>query len=118
MDCTTWHEAMSARLDGEASTADDDALDRHLRACADCSALLVDLTALHRRFRLHPAPQVPDLVLAALASAERLDDVSAAGAAPKAGVPATTPTARTMAVSQRRRPRGACGMATSVPARA
>ncbi len=82
MDCTTWHEAMSARLDGEASTADDDALDRHLRACADCSALLVDLTALHRRFRLHPAPQVPDLVLAALASAERLDDVSAAGAAP------------------------------------
>lgn len=82
MDCTTWHEAMSARLDGEASAAEDHDLDRHLSACADCSALSADLSALHRRFRLHPAPEVPDLVLAALASAERLDDVPAAGASP------------------------------------
>jgi hypothetical protein len=66
MDCTRWHEALSARLDGEARPEDERGLEAHLDACDACNALSVELAAQHRRFRLHPAPVMPDLVGVAL----------------------------------------------------
>lgn len=66
MDCARWHEMMSARLDGEETLEESGALDKHLDTCAPCRALLAELSAQHRWFRLHPAPTVPDLVQAAL----------------------------------------------------
>lgn len=66
MDCTQWHETISARLDGEETVEESRALDVHLDTCTQCRLLLANLSAQHRWFRLHPAPTVPDLVTAAL----------------------------------------------------
>jgi predicted anti-sigma-YlaC factor YlaD len=64
-------EALSARLDGEATSLDDEAVDHHLHACPACTAWADELTALHRVVRVREAEPVPDLTAAILAAAPR-----------------------------------------------
>jgi predicted anti-sigma-YlaC factor YlaD len=61
MQCSSFREAASARLDGEplgTSAAD---LDRHLADCPDCAEWAGAAAAVTRRARLATAPEVPDL---------------------------------------------------------
>jgi len=67
MGCDWWQEAMSAKLDGEASPDEMVGLDAHLAACGDCCALMVRLERQHRALRLRRAPDVPNLVPGVLA---------------------------------------------------
>ena len=67
MDCTTAHEALSARLDGELSPVMGTELDDHLDGCPSCRARAAELTRVTRRARLRAAPQVPDLAPAVVA---------------------------------------------------
>lgn len=61
MDCTTAREALSARLDGELSSAMDAALDEHLTDCPMCTAAAGALADASRRARVRVADSVPDL---------------------------------------------------------
>lgn len=61
MDCTTAREALSARLDGELSSAMDTALDEHLTGCPTCTAAAGAFADAGRRARLRVAADVPDL---------------------------------------------------------
>jgi predicted anti-sigma-YlaC factor YlaD len=67
MRCEECREAVSARLDGEASELDAAAADAHLVGCAECRAFEGSATALHRSLRVRPAEPVPDLTAAILA---------------------------------------------------
>lgn len=69
MRCDMIREALSARLDGEATSLDDDAVDHHLHTCPACTAWADELTALHRVVRVREAEPVPDLTAAILAAA-------------------------------------------------
>ena len=60
---------MSARLDGELSVAEVQALDEHLVTCGECRAVQVELDVLHRRLRVRAAESVPDLSTKILAKA-------------------------------------------------
>jgi predicted anti-sigma-YlaC factor YlaD len=73
MRCEAIREALSARLDGEASGLADSAVDAHLRTCAACTAWAEELSILHRMVRVREAEPVPDLTAAILG----------AGAAPR-----------------------------------
>lgn len=68
MQCPTFREAISARLDGEALGLPPAELDRHLAACGGCASWAVRAEQLTRRARLTPAPPVPDLTAAVLAA--------------------------------------------------
>lgn len=73
MDCERTRIEISARLDGEASSAPSEAVATHLSACAACRAYELRATALHRQVRVAPAPEVPDLtarILGAIGAAE------------------------------------------------
>lgn len=59
--CADVRVACSARLDGEATGVDDDAVGAHLARCPACAAHERSLTDLDRRVRLRPAEPVPDL---------------------------------------------------------
>ncbi|WP_151640361.1 zf-HC2 domain-containing protein [Corynebacterium sp. 11A] len=48
MDCAQVQAALSARLDGEPTGINDDALDAHLSQCSDCRAFLNEAAALKR----------------------------------------------------------------------
>ncbi|GAA4884933.1 zf-HC2 domain-containing protein [Saccharopolyspora cebuensis] len=61
MDCSTFREALSARLDGETGPVPDEALDRHLLRCPDCRAWDERITGLRRGMLVREAPPVPDL---------------------------------------------------------
>jgi predicted anti-sigma-YlaC factor YlaD len=68
MQCSSFREAASARLDGEplgVATAD---LDRHLAGCPDCAAWTGAAAVVTRRARLATAPVVPDLTAQVLAA--------------------------------------------------
>jgi predicted anti-sigma-YlaC factor YlaD len=70
------HQAISARLDGEAPGLDEPTVYAHLAGCADCRAFARDIEALHRRVRLAPAPAIPDLtpsILTAIGEESRVD---------------------------------------------
>jgi predicted anti-sigma-YlaC factor YlaD len=67
MRCEECREAVSARLDGEASELDAAAADAHLVGCAECRAFARSASALHRSLRVRPAEPVPDLTAAILA---------------------------------------------------
>lgn len=67
MDCHACREALSARLDDEAGEVDSQAIDAHLRACAECAAHAEQLVELTRLARVRPAAPVPDLAPAILA---------------------------------------------------
>jgi predicted anti-sigma-YlaC factor YlaD len=68
MQCSTYREAVSARLDGEALGLPERALDLHLAACAECAAWAADATAVTARVRRAPSPATPDLTAAVLAA--------------------------------------------------
>ncbi|MFR9778970.1 zf-HC2 domain-containing protein [Micromonospora sp. MS34] len=74
MGCEQWHEALSARLDGEETTAERAAVEAHLSSCADCRRWYDRAAAVNRRVRLSVAPTADDLagrVLAALPTPAR-----------------------------------------------
>lgn len=68
-ECARWREACSARLDGEPLGVDEQLLDAHLGACADCRGFIAEAGRLHRATRLAPAEPVPDLTGAILEQA-------------------------------------------------
>lgn len=55
MKCEDVRAALSARLDGEHSGADDDVVDAHLDACDDCRAWFEKAVALNRSLLMGPA---------------------------------------------------------------
>ncbi|RBY74601.1 hypothetical protein DQ238_21610 [Geodermatophilus sp. TF02-6] len=86
MQCATYREAFSARLDGEPTGLAEGSLDAHLGACAACAAWARQAERVTRRTRLAPAPAVPDLTAAVLAALPReLPGVAAAARARLAG---------------------------------
>jgi predicted anti-sigma-YlaC factor YlaD len=74
MDCAFYREAISARIDGEASRLESAALDAHLAACPSCREWADAASLVTRTARAAPAEPVPDLtgpIMAALASRTR-----------------------------------------------
>ncbi|MGH3821762.1 MAG: zf-HC2 domain-containing protein [Pseudonocardiaceae bacterium] len=71
MNCTQCREALSARLDGEESEAERDAIDAHLATCAACHRFAEDAARITRLTRTAVATEQPDLVEAVLAVAPR-----------------------------------------------
>jgi predicted anti-sigma-YlaC factor YlaD len=69
MRCDAIREALSARLDGEATDVDDDAVDAHVATCRDCATWSEELHLLHRIVRVREAEPVPDLTAAILGTA-------------------------------------------------
>jgi predicted anti-sigma-YlaC factor YlaD len=68
--CRPVRDALSARVDGEDHPLPDDEVERHLRACRDCTDYLDAVAGLGRRLRVGEAVEVPDLtapILVALA---------------------------------------------------
>lgn len=61
MECDLVREALSARLDGEATGVADDAVDHHLETCRSCTGWSDELATLHRMVRVREAEVVPDL---------------------------------------------------------
>ena len=61
MDCEACREVVSARLDGEATPAEEAAADAHLEGCADCRRAGSGAARITRLLRLHPTPAGPDL---------------------------------------------------------
>jgi predicted anti-sigma-YlaC factor YlaD len=69
MDCDRVREALSARLDDEDPGLPEQALDRHLAACAGCQSWAASAGALNRVVRIAPAEAIPDLTPEILAAA-------------------------------------------------
>jgi predicted anti-sigma-YlaC factor YlaD len=65
--CADVRELLSARLDGEVSTAESMVVDAHLETCLDCNAHADRLARLERSIRVRPAEPVPDLVASVIA---------------------------------------------------
>jgi predicted anti-sigma-YlaC factor YlaD len=61
MNCERWHEAISARLDGEESPIDPALVDAHLAGCAECRAFEIVGSETQRRSRMREAEPQPDL---------------------------------------------------------
>jgi hypothetical protein len=61
LDCAGARVDLSARLDGELSPEESDALDRHLSTCHSCRAHEHSLRRVRRVLRTQPAEAVPDL---------------------------------------------------------
>lgn len=59
MDCNAAQLALSARLDGELSPAEEQALQEHLARCPQCRALQEELSALHTLLNELEPPAVP-----------------------------------------------------------
>lgn len=68
MQCPTFREAISARLDGEPLGLPSAELDRHLASCPGCASWAARAEQVTRRARLAPAPTVPDLTATVLAA--------------------------------------------------
>lgn len=66
MRCDAIREALSARLDGEASSVTDDTVDAHVGTCPACAAWSEEVDLLHRLVRVREAEPVPDLTAAIL----------------------------------------------------
>ncbi|HET9256460.1 MAG TPA: zf-HC2 domain-containing protein [Pseudonocardiaceae bacterium] len=71
MDCAQCREALSARLDGEESAAERDAIEEHLTGCAVCRRFADDAARVTRLARTAAAAPEPDVVAAVLAAAPR-----------------------------------------------
>lgn len=67
--CDTAQDIMSARLDHEATAAEERMLDAHLPGCADCTRALQRVERLDRQLRVRVAEPVPDLRQAILSRA-------------------------------------------------
>ena len=70
MDCTSYRDLVSARLDDELTPLETDALDAHLGHCAECRAFAAGAAALMPVVRVRAAEQIPDLVAPILAAAK------------------------------------------------
>jgi predicted anti-sigma-YlaC factor YlaD len=84
MTCMQFHQAISARLDGEDPGLDDEVVYSHLAACASCRSFAHDADVLHRTVRLSAAPAMPDLtpgILAAIGAEATVDTEPDANAA-------------------------------------
>jgi predicted anti-sigma-YlaC factor YlaD len=68
MQCESFREAISARLDGEPLGMAHRDLERHLAACPPCAAWADAAAAVTRRARKAPPPPAPDLTAAVLAA--------------------------------------------------
>ncbi len=68
MGCERWHEALSARADGEAFELDEALVDAHVSGCPGCRSFEAGLARLHRTVRVAPAESVPDLTEAIIAA--------------------------------------------------
>jgi predicted anti-sigma-YlaC factor YlaD len=68
MRCEDCREAISARLDDEDLPGEADAVDAHLRTCADCRAFAERAARVRRLTRVRLAEPEPDLVGAVLAA--------------------------------------------------
>jgi predicted anti-sigma-YlaC factor YlaD len=68
MQCSSFRQAASARLDGEPLGMAAADLDRHLAGCPACAAWTGAAADLTRRSRLSAAPVVPDLTAQVLAA--------------------------------------------------
>lgn len=85
MDCQRCREALSARLDGEASAAESAALDAHLATCAACRAAeerFADVTRVVRDGRWGPVPDPTAVLHAAWQEARRRDAAEPEGERP------------------------------------
>lgn len=61
MQCTQWHEAISARADGEEPGVDARLLDAHLAHCTECQSYAAAVEGSRRRLLIQPVPAMPDL---------------------------------------------------------
>ncbi len=68
MQCSSFREAASARLDGEPLGMPAADLDRHLDRCPSCAAWAGTAASVTRRARLATAPPVPDLTTRVLSA--------------------------------------------------
>lgn len=71
MNCSTFREALSARMDGEPAGMPPEELDAHLGGCAPCRDWEQVAVTVTRRARVAPAVPIPDVTRAVL---ERLAD--------------------------------------------
>ncbi len=71
MQCTDQRILMSARLDGETTTLEDEAVDAHLTQCAACRQHLVALESVTRRVGVGAVPEIPDQSAAIMAAMTR-----------------------------------------------
>lgn len=62
MTCDEAGELLSARHDGETTTAEDFLLEHHVAGCSSCALLAVRIDDLGRQLRFRPADPVPNLV--------------------------------------------------------
>jgi predicted anti-sigma-YlaC factor YlaD len=68
MRCEDWRDAISARMDGEDSGIEADAIERHLVGCAACRAFAERAPHITRLARVRPAEDVPDVLPGLLAA--------------------------------------------------
>lgn len=61
MQCEEWHDAISARADGEDPGVDERLIDAHLAHCAGCRSFAAAIDGSRRRLTLQPAVAMPDL---------------------------------------------------------
>lgn len=71
MDCTACSEALSARLDGEESAGEQDAIEAHLARCDACRRFADEAAHITRLARTTVVAQEPDVLDAVLAWAPR-----------------------------------------------
>ena len=71
MQCETYREAVSARLDGEPLGMPAAELDEHLAACPLCAAWADAAARVTRRVRRLPEPPAPDLTATVLAAVQQ-----------------------------------------------
>jgi predicted anti-sigma-YlaC factor YlaD len=71
VNCTQCREALSAGLDGEASSVEQRLVDAHLKTCAACRRFADDAAHVTRLARTAVAAPEPDVVAAVLATAPR-----------------------------------------------
>lgn len=69
MQCATYREALSARLDGEDEPIPPELLEAHLRGCAGCRAFADRAVSIRRSMTIRVAQQVPDLTGRIMAAA-------------------------------------------------
>jgi predicted anti-sigma-YlaC factor YlaD len=70
VDCQTWREAISARIDGEDGGLALAGLERHLAECPACLAWQAEAIRVTRSARLRPAELVPDLAARVMSAVE------------------------------------------------
>ena len=61
MQCERWHEAISARADGEDPGVDERLIDAHLAHCTACASFAAAIEGSRRRLVMQPAPLMPDV---------------------------------------------------------